>query len=265
MAPKTPDYERPDPADAYDAIRRLRALRICHDEGWATYVAGDLRYSRHLVRTPDGTVRLLDRDQLYWSGRRQHRVDAPYWWARGVADANGEFDRLDNVAIPQLVTVKDACRVSATVGGPATAEGLTARIAAGKLYPLYLADKIRWLSVDQIRADADPTAAARWHRFQTQLPPRRHLGDVPPGEADQPPPAPPAIPADLPVTERRTHALLLATEEGWADFVASERDQHHMVLVNGDEETTRVVPGPAVLPWVLGLADGHGHGHLAVY
>jgi hypothetical protein len=72
-------------------------------------------------------------------------------------------------------------------------------------------------------------------------------------------------------SNRRQAALLLATREGWAQYVGpvdpsvhpSAMEYRVMVPAGNSSLSSgplveRVLPAAAVLPWVQGLADGHG-------
>ncbi len=254
--------------EATDSWRRLRALAIGAREGWFGYVAGDLGAGRHLLQVGD-RLREIQRDETFG-------------WAHGVAAANGKAHLLDDLGlVPPLVSIEQAARDLGI-----TTDGVDYRIAAGKLYPLYLArargGRERHLFAAQVRAAVPgrgpkdeitaweagrDEAAAEWLRIRAQLPPTTRIVDMPDYAGPAPSPSPLPLPSGPAESIRCMNALIIGDGEGWFEYVHGDPGAGRYlvsVLDNGDDREM-TIPGDDVLPWVLGHGDVHGHPELVAY
>ncbi len=243
--------------EATDSWRRLRALAVGAREDWFAYVAGDLGAGRHLLQV-DGRLREIQRDET--SG-----------WAHGVAAAHGKAHLLDDLgAVPPLVSIEQAARDLNI-----TTDGVDYRIAAGKLYPLYLArargGRERHLFVDQVRAAGGggpkDEAAARWQAIRAQLPPTTRIVDMPDYAGPAASPSPLPLPSGPAESIRRMNALIIGDAEGWFEYVHGDptTDRYLVSVLDNGSDREMTLPGDDVLPWVLGHADVHGHPELVAY
>lgn len=240
--------------EAAESWRRLRALAIGAREGWYGYVAGDLGAGRHLLQVGDR--------------HREVQRDETFGWAHGVAAAHRKAHLLDDLGlVPDLVSIEQAARALNI-----TTDGVDYRIAAGKLYPLYLArargGRERHLFATQVNAAlGDDEAAAQWQRTRALLPPTTRIVDMPEYTGPAPSPSPLPLPSGPAESTRRMQALMIGDVEGWFVYVHGDPTaDRYMVSVldnGGDREMT--IPGDDVLPWVLGHADVHGYPELVAY
>lgn len=255
-------------------VRRLRALRALIDAGLIDYLGGNRPAGNHLVRVRrHGFTRLLRRDYKINVGHGKVRVDEAYWWSLGFADAAGRGAELveRDFAMPALVSTAEALEVYHAAGTPLTEDQVRRTLTrGGKLYPFYpLASRVR-LSRDQVAADSDAAARARWADLERTLPPvvgedlvRGYVPDPSP----DPLPIGPVTDAGMTEARRRILALRIGHGEGWFhhEFSDAPADVYSSDTAGPDGDVSRDLPGEGVLPWVLGHADWHHQADMVAY
>lgn len=263
-----------------EAWARLRALKVIDDEGWARVVALDLAEGRHVLALDDGHYRTLLTSEVYW-------------WGVGAGDSQGGHGDLVTVVrdepVPELLTLAEAARRIPSVSqwgalrdDVMTPEGVSYSVQSGDLYAVYGTRRLRHVfaaQVDYVAAqrrrralerEGGSLAAAERRVRRTRaawLEVRRSLPDVQrtAGLAEDVTPRP--SPTPLPVVgalepKRRTRALMIAHQLGWLTYVQPLPDDRHLIEVDGLQ---RELPGPGVLPYVLGFGDARQMGGRVAY
>lgn len=299
----TPTTVAASPRGTEAAYAQLRALAVADLEGWCRYVAGRPAEGRHVLELarPRGrnVYRTLERGEAFW-------------WALGLGDGCGQGQLVDAVLaepVPGLVSTADAAAMMAAVDrwgnrtGPAmSAEGIKHNITSTRLYPLYGAQRFRYLFTAQTDAERLAREVAQLERlahlaasegneraartYQSQLAQaqpmaeRAHLAwldlrhTLPPNtpiDAVAVDVRPLASPSPLPIRaqgagEAQVQALRIGDRRGW--FVYDHPgDGLFTVTVTdaGGAPVEREVPTEGVLPWVLGVADWNNAAHLVAY
>lgn len=261
----------PVAAGAPEAWVRLRAIRTLVDHGWVGY-GGVWRWHRQVIVLPDHAgLRVLDRDEVVW-------------WALGFADGRrrgGEVLVLRDELVPDIIPLQ-----TLTDEYGENRHTAYAMWRQGKLYRLWL--KTRAMHVFRAQYVAQ---LATWALAQGDLPPAneanvpglltewRAIQDLiprlPPDAGEQATldastQRPPAINA-VSGYERRGQALTMggatAAGEGWFAYEGVGQGGVCVLAVptGRGNVVTRRIPEPAILPYVLGMGDSHGHGYLVTY
>lgn len=265
----TPDEARQNPPHQDEATRlawyRLRLLGLGHTAGWYEYAAGDQR--RSVLRLPESP----DTPGRFTRWREIHRSEIR-GWVRGVADAanddhTGDAWNLEpsQAATPYMLTTTEA---AAALGIKEST--VDYRYMNASLYPVYVQRRNaeRYAIWPQIADQLDlPGWSEEWQRIRSTLPPLTRVEQL----TSYPGPVPSG---PLPYrNERRIgqqmEALTIADAEGWCAYVHGDgRDDGRYTIevpAGPDHVTTRILTGDDVLPYVLGLADWHGHPELVAY
>lgn len=258
------------------AFHSLHALRRVEDLGLATYVAGQVRDARHVMRRCY-TYRTLLR------GEAQA-------WAAGLAAAAGHLELADQVAaqpVPSLLTLETAAeRLGLAV------QGVRLLLRGGGLYPLYGnrpdgTARALYLFTAQVAAEQ----AARELRDWSMTPSRQARLEVRAEQAKQdwlviramlptlvpeamagvdlaPAPSPDPLPLDpdLAGSVRAVRGLQVAERAGWLTYHYPIGDGYAVTMSDTDgTEVDITVPAQALLAWLLGVADWHGRADLVAY
>lgn len=244
------------------AFHSLHALRRVHDLGLATYVAGQPRDARHVMRRCYTYRTLLRGEALAW--------------AAGLAAGAGRLTLADEVAaqpVPDLVSV-DTAAGRLGLGVPA----VRLMIRGGQLYPLYgnRADgtgRALYLFTAQVAAEraarlgtqVEETRQA-WLAVRSLLPtpvPESMVGvDITPAPSPDPLPLDP----DLAGSVRAVQGLQMAERAGWLTYHYPIRDGYAVTMADvAGTEVDITVPAQALLAWLLGVADWHGRADLVAY
>lgn len=259
VMPATADLLRPGADTEHQAWLRLRTMHVGEQAGWFTYLAGDRPSIEYVLRLPDGTIRHLRRQPIaVWHGQQVRRNESSPW-LHGFAAGHRALQLVDAIDPPPatLDTIEAAHQLGITT------MALNLRVSAGAVDPIYIARRERRFIAAQIAAIADPgnpDRAREWSTIRSMLPStvRPHQINATP----TPPPDPMPVPPGHMEVTRRLAALRLGASYGWFVFLHSDPDVYTVRLPGG---TTVEIPGPSVLPWVWGVGDAHGCGHLVAY
>lgn len=279
-----------DPLDLTYA--HLRALRLGEVEAWFWYVCGDPAKGTHVVQLAGNRYRTLHRGE-------------PLPWVMGMADSAGHGNLVDELLEeprPEMLTVEQAAARITPIdprlglrrrdGVGITLEGVKFLIQTGRLYSvsgpgrqrLVFGAQVDLNNVERLHAATARLAAegdrvadeelphvhtevgrARevWRRVRALLPDQVHPDTI----AEDTRPA--ASPDPLPLAaghgaDRRMKALILGDSFHWFHYdrpVPGSPTGFQVRTPTGQ----RVVPGPWVLPWVLGCGDQRGAGSMIAY
>lgn len=257
-------------------IRRLVVLRSLADSGLVEYLGGDRAAGNHLVvERRHGIKRLLRRDYTINIGHGKRRVDEPYWWSLGYADAAGRGAELVDsctFAQPEMVTVGEAVQLFAAMGERITEDMIRrTMINKGRLQPFYPVGNRMLLARDQVESSGSPQARTRWTELERKMAPAVGKDLV---RAYLPAPSPDPWPIrhvnqpGMTEARRRIQALRVAHIEGWLHFEYSDtmKDVYSVDVPAGvGLFRRRDLPGEGALPYALGHGDWHGQAHLIAY